>query len=161
MVRWIRVSPERDLVSCKAGRSSSLAHAPAALADEPSLNARKIALNFAAAFLLLATSVSLTPQQRAEVKRLDDSLLAPCCYTQPISQHLSDAAEEMRQQVDEMVASGMGDREIIEHYRQEYGDRILVVPDGNTGQVLFAIPAVLFFASSGILFFFLRRLQGE
>jgi len=69
-------------------------------------------LNFAAAFLLLATSVSLTPQQRAEVKRLDDSLLAPCCYTQPISQHLSDAAEEMRQQVDEMVASGMGDREI-------------------------------------------------
>jgi cytochrome c-type biogenesis protein CcmH/NrfF len=116
-------------------------------------------LNFAAAVLLLATSVSLTPQQNAEVKKLDDSLLSPCCYTQPISQHMSDVAEEMRQQVVEMVASGMTEKKIIEHYRQQYGDRILVVPDGNTGQVLFVLPAVLFFASSGILYFFLQKLR--
>lgn len=116
-------------------------------------------MNFAAAILLLATSGSLTPQQKAEVKRLDDSLLAPCCYTQPISLHMSDAAEEMRQQVTELVASGMSDREIIEHYRQQYGDRILVVSDGNTGQVLFAFPVILFIASSGILYFFLQKLR--
>ena len=116
-------------------------------------------MNFAAAFLLLATSVSLTPQQNAEVMRLDDSLLAPCCYTQPISQHRSDAAEQMRQQIAEMVASGMTETEIIEHYRQQYGDRILVVPDGNTGQVLFVLPGVLFIASSGILCLVLRRMR--
>jgi cytochrome c-type biogenesis protein CcmH/NrfF len=72
---------------------------------------------------------------------------------------MSDAAEEMRQQVTEMIASGMTEKEIIEHYRQQYGDRILVVPDGNTGQVLFVLPAVLFFASSGILYFFLQKLR--
>ena len=58
-----------------------------------------------------------------------------------------------------MVPSGMSDREIIEHYRQQYGDRIGVVPDGNTGQVLFALPVVLFFASSGILYVFLEKLR--
>jgi cytochrome c-type biogenesis protein CcmH/NrfF len=140
-------------------KASLFANAAIALADGPSLNAREIVLNFAAALLILATTVSLTPQQMAEVKRLEDSLLAPCCYTQSIAQHMSDAAEEMRQQVTEMVASGMTDKEIIEHYRQQYGDRILVVPDGNTGQVLFALPVVAFLASSGILYFLLRRMR--
>jgi cytochrome c-type biogenesis protein CcmH/NrfF len=122
-------------------------------------NARETELKFAAAVPLLSSTMPLTPQQSAEVKRLEDSLLAPCCYTQSIAQQMSDAAEQMRQQVTEMVASGMSDKEIIEHYRAQYGDRILVVPDGNTGQVLFAFPVVVFIASSGILYFFLQKLH--
>jgi len=71
---------------------------------------------------------------------------------------MSDAAEEMRQQVTEMVASGMTDKEIIEHYRQQYGDRILVVPDGIRAGALCSsrscIPCFL-----GILYFLLRRMR--
>ena len=52
----------------------------------------------------------------------------------------------------------MTEQEIREHYKTLYGERILVVPDGRTGVVLFAFPAILFLVCSVILYFFLRRM---
>jgi cytochrome c-type biogenesis protein CcmH len=91
----------------------------------------------AAAVLLFSSAVPLTPQQTTEVKRLEDSLLAPCCYSQSIARHMSPEAEQMRHEVIEMVASGRSQNEILEHYKALYGERILIVPDGRTGRVLF------------------------
>ena len=71
----------------------------------------------AAAVLLLATAVRLTSQQITEVNRLGDALLAPCCYSQSISRHVSPEAEQMRHEVLEMVASGRSENEILEHYK--------------------------------------------
>lgn len=112
----------------------------------------------AAAVLLLSSAAPLTPQQTAEVNRLEESLLAPCCYSQSISRHMSPAAEQMRHEVTEMVASGRSENEILEHYKALYGERILIVPDGRIGKVLFSLPAVAFLAYSGMLFWFLRRM---
>jgi cytochrome c-type biogenesis protein CcmH len=112
----------------------------------------------AVALLFLSSVASLTPQQKAEVKRVEESLLAPCCYSQSIAQHMSAEAEQMRQEVVEMVAAGKSDHEILEHYKAAYGERILIVPDGSTGQVLFALPVIEFMVCSAILLFFLRRM---
>jgi cytochrome c-type biogenesis protein CcmH len=112
----------------------------------------------AAAVLLLSSAVRLTSQQTTEVKRLEDSLLAPCCYSQSISRHMSPEAEQMRHEVTEMVASGRSENEILEHYKAIYGERILIVPDGRTGKVLFSLPVVAFVVCSGMLFWFLRRM---
>ena len=112
----------------------------------------------AAAVLLLSSAVRLTSQQTADVHRLEESLLAPCCYSQSISRHMSPEAEQMRDEVTEMVASGRSANEILEHYKALYGERILIVPDGSTGKVLFSLPVVAFVVCSGILFWILRRM---
>ena len=113
----------------------------------------------AATVLLLSSATRLTPQQTTEVNRLEESLLAPCCYSQSISRHMSPEAEQMRHEVIEMVASGRSENEILEHYKGLYGERILIVPDGRTGKVLFSLPVVAALACSGMLFWFLRRMR--
>jgi cytochrome c-type biogenesis protein CcmH len=112
----------------------------------------------AAAVLLLSSAVRLTSQQTTEVHRLEESLLAPCCYAQSIARHMSPEAEQMRNEVIEMVASGRSENEILEHYKALYGERILVVPDGRTGKILFSLPVVASVACSGVLFCALRRM---
>lgn len=57
------------------------------------------------------------------------------------------------------VIGGRSDQEILEHYKALYGDRILIVPDGRTGQLLFALPVVVFIVCSGTLLFFLRDVK--
>ncbi|MGC1418375.1 MAG: cytochrome c-type biogenesis protein CcmH [Candidatus Acidiferrum sp.] len=110
-----------------------------------------------ATLFLLANAAPFTMQQTAEVKRVEESLLAPCCYIQSIAQHGSPIAEQMRHEVTEMVASGESETEIIDHYKVLYGERILIVPGGRTGQVLFALPVVVFLACSGAVLLFLRK----
>jgi cytochrome c-type biogenesis protein CcmH/NrfF len=64
---------------------------------------------------------------------------------------MSAEAEQMRREVTEMVASG-SENEILGHYKALYGERILIVPDGRTGKILFSLPVVAFLVYSGMLF---------
>jgi len=109
--------------------------------------------------LLLASAATLTQKQTATVKKVDASLMAPCCYSQTIDQHMSDAAEQMRFEVADMVASGSSEQEILDHYKAIYGERILAVPDGVIGQLAFAIPMVVFAGSCAFLALVLRRFR--
>jgi cytochrome c-type biogenesis protein CcmH/NrfF len=111
-----------------------------------------------AALLLLANAIPLTSQQDMEVKKVEDSLLAPCCYTQSIGVHTSPIAGQMRLEVTEMVASGKSESEIIGHYKALYGERILIIPDGGTGALLFALPLIIFLGCSGILLLFMHKM---
>ena len=63
-------------------------------------------MKLAVAFLLLSSAVPLSSGKEAEVKRLEESLLAPCCYSQTIDKHMSAEAFQMRQEVTEMVGEG-------------------------------------------------------
>ena len=72
---------------------------------------------------------------------MESRLLAPCCYTQSIAVHGSDIAAQMRSEVAEMVAGGKTEEEIVSHYRNIYGERILIVPDGLTGSYPLQPPA--------------------
>ena len=112
----------------------------------------------AAAVVLLSSAAPLTPQQTTDVNRLEKSLLAPCCYSQSIARHMSAEAEQMRHEVTDMVASGRSENEILEPYKALYGERILIVPDGRTGKILFSLPVVAFLVCSGVLFGLLRNM---
>lgn len=109
------------------------------------------------ALALAATPAALTPQQDAEIRRVEDRLLAPCCYSQSVADHMSPVAEQMRQEITEMVAAGESEPAIINHYKTMYGERILIIPSGGTGRVLFALPAAGVVLGSAMLFLFLRN----
>lgn len=115
-----------------------------------------IALLLALITLPLAAQ-SITPQQNAKIKHLERKLMAPCCYTQTISEHMSREAEQMREEVTQMVLAGKSEQEIIDYYKAKYGDIILVVPDGNSGIVLFTAP-YLFLILGAIALVLLLRL---
>lgn len=113
------------------------------------------------AFLMIALFASTTlhtASQKAEVKRVEERLLAPCCYTQSIAVHGSEIARQMRAEVAEMVAEGRTEEEIVNRYRSMYGDRILIVPGGMTGKILFSLPVVTSGVASLLLFVFVRRM---
>jgi cytochrome c-type biogenesis protein CcmH len=107
---------------------------------------------------LLAHTTLLTSAQKAEIRRVDERLLAPCCYTQSIAEHGSEIAGQMRTEVAQMVAAGRNEEEIASHYRALYGDRILIVPDGMTGKILFSLPVMISMFGFAILLVSIRKM---
>jgi cytochrome c-type biogenesis protein CcmH len=93
--------------------------------------------------VLSANLTSLTPTQIATIHRLEDRLMAPCCYTQTIREHQSEVAEQMREEVTQMVSDGKSEKEIIAYYKTKYGETILVTPDGAAGKIIVAVPAAV------------------
>jgi len=93
--------------------------------------------------MLLLNVTSLSDTQKSEIRQVEERLLAPCCYTQSIAVHGSEIAGQMRAEVTEMVVQGRTENEIVGYYRGLYGDRVLVVPDGKTGEILFSIPVII------------------
>jgi len=108
--------------------------------------------------LTMVNPGSPTTPQAAEIQKVEKRLLAPCCYTQPIAEHGSDIAVQMRGEVSEMVAEGKSESEIVEHYRSIYGDRILIVPDGMTGRILFSLPVAIAAIACLVLFVCFRKM---
>ena len=109
-------------------------------------------------FLIATAGASLSTAQRDVVRRLEERLLAPCCYSQAVGEHLSAEAAQMRQEIEERVASGENESAIMAHYKAQYGERILVVPDGKTGNLLFTLPWVAFLAFSAVFLAVIRRM---
>ena len=108
--------------------------------------------------MILVSPLSLTTTQTAEIQKVEKRLLAPCCYTQSIAEHGSDIAVQMRNKVTEMVANGKSEEEIIDHYRSIYGDRILIVPAGLTGKILFGLPVAISVLVCLVLFMCFRNM---
>jgi len=110
--------------------------------------------------LILSTSTAATSTDppREVVVRVEQRLLSPCCYSQAVGEHLSAEAAEMRDEIEKMAASGQSETDIIEHYKAQYGERILVVPDGGTGTILFILPMVAVILLLAILVSILRRM---
>ena len=98
-----------------------------------------------------------SPSQSERILHLEDALLAPCCYRQPVRVHMSDAAVEMRDEIVGMVLSGQSDREILDHYKELYGPRILVEPEGKTRTALYSFPFMSTVAGVLLVMFFLRQ----
>jgi cytochrome c-type biogenesis protein CcmH/NrfF len=75
------------------------------------------------------SAVSQTPdEQKVRIERLENAVLAPCCYTEPVSRHQSDVAVKMRIEITKWVAAGKTDPEILDTYVRQYGSKVLVDP---------------------------------
>jgi cytochrome c-type biogenesis protein CcmH/NrfF len=113
-------------------------------------------LNSLAAFALPGNAADVD-DQRARIERLQDSVLAPCCYTEPVSRHQSDIALKMRIEIVKWVAAGRTDREILDTYAQEYGSKVLVDPRTIPGWWTPWIPWLTVVVAMGFGFWLLRR----
>jgi cytochrome c-type biogenesis protein CcmH len=94
-----------------------------------SANVSRVCMSFIPVLLCAILSFGADHAQDAEKAReIEDNLIAPCCWSQPVSQHYSEAADQIRKEVREMVAAGKGRDEILDYYVAKYGERILAAP---------------------------------
>jgi len=109
------------------------------------------------ATLVIASALAPTPDQTKTIANLEDRLMAPCCYSQTIRVHMSAEAEQMREEVTGMVLAGKSEQDIIKYYKAKYGETILVVPDGEAGQIAFSVPIIVALSAYGLLAFGIGR----
>ena len=59
---------------------------------------------------------------------LIDKIVAPCCWTQPVSMHPSDVSEAIKLDLQQRILAGATEEEIIDLYAKNCGERILSIP---------------------------------
>jgi len=87
-----------------------------------------IALAISAGALALPANGEAQDDQSTRIARLEGAVLAPCCYTEPVSMHQSEIAIKMRLEIAKWVGEGRSDREILGTYVALYGAKVLVDP---------------------------------
>jgi cytochrome c-type biogenesis protein CcmH len=111
----------------------------------------------AARALLMATGVradSVEEDQRA----LEGLLIAPCCWRQPVADHFSPKAEEIRENIRRLLAEGRTREEILEIHVAKYGAAILAQPPyEGFGLLAWVLPAVFLIGVAAWVARYLRR----
>ena len=71
---------------------------------------------------------ALAAEQEATARRVEEQLMAPCCFGSTVATHYSPAADAIRRDVRALVARGASEPEILAVYFDRYGERILAQP---------------------------------
>jgi cytochrome c-type biogenesis protein CcmH/NrfF len=71
---------------------------------------------------------ALSARQEVLAKQLEGKLIAPCCFSQTVADHYSDAAAHIKQQIRQFLAQGHTEEQILDSYVRVYGERILSEP---------------------------------
>jgi len=96
-------------------------------------------------------SQELSEAQEEEAKSIEGMLIAPCCWRSPVSVHYSPAADEIRSEVRKMLAEGLNQEEIINHFVAEYGEKILAKPPATGFNLLAYFLPALFLAVGAMI----------
>jgi len=95
-----------------------------------------------------------------KAREIEDTLIAPCCWTQPVSEHSSEVAEKIRKEVREMVAAGKSRDEILDHYVAQYGERILAAPRATGfNRLAYILPWLALVLGAWLLIILLKKLR--
>jgi cytochrome c-type biogenesis protein CcmH len=82
---------------------------------------------FSVIILVGAFAAQSSPSDRAEA--IGARIMCPVCQGSAIANSPSDTAVAMMDKVDELVAAGMTDDEIIVYFRDRYGENIILDPE--------------------------------
>lgn len=115
----------------------------------------------AAGFLAFPALAGTAEDQKARVQRIEDAVLAPCCYTEPVSHHQSEIAVKMRVEIARWVAEGRTDQEILNTYVGLYGSKVLVDPRTRPAAWTPWIPWVATILAVLLGFWVLRRWRAK
>jgi cytochrome c-type biogenesis protein CcmH len=96
-----------------------------------------------AVLLVLVASVLLGAQTPPRERRLQEKLVATCCWNESIAFHRSETAAEMRAELKGMIDAGLSDEQILARFREKYSARVLIEPQGGTSTLIYAVPAAL------------------
>jgi cytochrome c-type biogenesis protein CcmH len=99
---------------------------------------------------ILAATVAVSASDDARLRMLYGEVIAPCCWSQPVSQHQSPAAEEVRASIRRRVAEGWSDEQIKDALVAQYGVAVLARPPARGFTRALYVAPWLVLAGSGI-----------
>jgi cytochrome c-type biogenesis protein CcmH len=99
-----------------------------------------------------------SPEQEARFAELTTELRCTVCQNQNLADSDAPLAQDLRQEIYEMITAGRSDEEIKTFLVERYGDFELYRPpmQGNT-LALWAVPVVLLFGGAVAVFFVVRN----
>ena len=110
---------------------------------------------------VLVNAAGSTIEQRTRIRTLEETFLAPCCWAEPIARHRSEVALQMRAEIAHWVAEGKSDRQIKDTYKQRYGARVLVEPEGSSWWWMHVVPWVVLLLGLTFTVQWVRRLSAR
>ena len=110
------------------------------------------------ACLFVARAAAADTDLERQARELEKMLIAPCCFSQQVSEHNSPAAEEARQDIRVRLARGETPQQILDTYVARYGKHVLAEPPASgIDRLLYVIPPVVFLLSAGAIVVLVRR----
>jgi cytochrome c-type biogenesis protein CcmH len=113
--------------------------------------------------IVMVMALSIAPGLGAsdlerEARAIEGMLIAPCCFSQPVADHRSAAADEVRRDIRARLAAGETREQILASYVAQYGVRILAEPPmAGFDLTLYVVPVLLLVASAGLVVAVIRR----
>ncbi|NDG40392.1 MAG: cytochrome c-type biogenesis protein CcmH [Betaproteobacteria bacterium] len=107
-----------------------------------------------------APSAAANSEIESRMMALSAELRCLVCQNQTIADSHAGLAEDLRQQIREMLAKGMTERQILDYMTERYGDFVLYRPPFKASTALLWVgPALLMAGALGSLLVVLRRRQ--
>jgi len=101
----------------------------------------------------------LPPGLEQEARQLERMLIAPCCWMQPVSEHQSQASEDVKQQIRVLLVERLTREQVLDAFVKRYGVRILAEPpNAGIGRWLYLAPIAVFGISAFGLVAWVRRM---
>jgi len=97
-----------------------------------------------------------------KARELETQLIAPCCWSQPVAQHYSREADEMRVEIRRLLAEGRTPAQVLDHYVSIYGERVLASPRASGFNLTaYLLPYLSLGAGALALFAIMKRLRAR
>ena len=109
--------------------------------------------------MLLLISAAALAEDASRERRIEERLLAPCCYSESVAQHRNEVSLALKQEIGKLASEQKTDDEIIAVFTARYGRRILVEPDGPAGVVMTVMPIIAIAAGVLLTAFLIRKLR--
>ena len=104
-------------------------------------------------FTGIALAQDSTPPTDDEVNAVAHKLYCPVCESTPLDVCPTDACKDWRELIRTMLADGKTEDEILQHFVDQYGDRVLAEPP-RTGLnwLIYLLPPAIILAGAVVLF---------
>lgn len=90
-------------------------------------------------------------------EKLFSLFIAPCCWRENLLMHHSPKADELRAEIERLIAGGSTDEEIKRAFVEKHSLRVLALPEGaRAGWLWWMPPAAAFCGLLGLVFFIHR-----
>lgn len=105
-----------------------------------------------------AAPLAQNPAVEARLQHLGKELRCLVCQNETITDSTADLAQDLRQEIRELIIQGKTDQEIKDYLVARYGDFVLYRPPvQNNTLLLWFGPALFFLVGLGVLVRYLRR----
>jgi cytochrome c-type biogenesis protein CcmH len=107
-------------------------------------------------FVALFTGIALAQDGKPtddEVNAIAHKLYCPVCESTPLDVCPTDACKDWRELIRTMLSDGKTEDQILQHFVDQYGDKVLAQPP-HTGLnwLIYILPPVIIFAGAILLF---------